>query len=537
MTWACVWLPHLALDGVLRDRAEPSRPLVLVAGPVQRRRVVAVNEAAAASGLHAGQSLAAAQALLGHFDCVEHDPTAHARWQRLLASVLYRYSSQVSLDFPDAVVFEVAGSLKLFGPWPRFAALLHADLDALGFRHHLVLAPNPCAAWVLAQNHAELALDAPHALAHALAQVPIDRSELPIKVTEALRAMGLRTLGRVFALPRAALVRRFGPDVLAHLDRMRGASPTPLTWYQPPDLFDERIEFNFDVESNEALWFPLRRLVQDLAAFLTGRDGGVQRFEVLLEHEGRAATPVSIGLLAAEREPRLLFEIAQSRLAQTGVPAPVRAMRVRADELPPFVPAGGDLFAPNAAQTLAWPQLRERLRARLGAGQVYTLRVEADHRPERAWQIIDHAGIQSEDACKSCDGHPATRLCASCARQVASGPKHPVSGVRRVAPVARQIPPHSTKASLGIAETEARYAFAARTIAPLRPGWLLPRPIPLRSRELRILSGPERIESGWWDGSDVRRDYYVVETAEGQRAWAYRPSGEEGPFMLHGWFA
>ena len=33
-------------------------------------------------------------------------------------------------------------------------------------------------------------------------------------------------------------------------------------------------------------------------------------------------------------------------------------MRLRADELPPFVPACGDLFAPNAAQTLAWPQLR-----------------------------------------------------------------------------------------------------------------------------------------------------------------------------------
>jgi len=90
---------------------------------------------------------------------------------------------------------------------------------------------------------------------------------------------------------------------------------------------------------------------------------------------------------------------------------------------------------------------------------------------------------------------------------------------------------------INVAETEARYAFAQRTIAPLRPGWLLARPIPLRSRELRILSGPERIESGWWDGSDVRRDYYVVETAEGQRAWAYRPSGDEGPFMLHGWFA
>lgn len=492
MSWACLWLPHLALDGVLREQADPARPLALIAGPAQRRLLVAVNDAAAASGLRAGQTLAAAQALRGDVTVVEHDPHAPARWQRLLAGILYRYSSQVSLDFPDALLIEVAGSLRLFGPWPRFAAMLHADLEALGFRHRLVLAPNPCAALVLARNHDELALDTPAALATALAQVPIERAVLPTVVADALRAMGLRTLKQVFALPRAALVRRFGRDLLLHLDRLRGEAPTPLAWYRPPDRFDQRIEFNYEVESNEALWFPLRRLVHDLAAFLTGRDGGVQRFELLLEHEGRAPSIVSIGLLAAERDPRLLFEIAQSRLAQAGVPAAVRGLRLHAEELPPFVPAGADLFAPNAAQTLAWPQLRERLRARLGAGQVFTLGALADHRPERAWQ-----------------------------RQVDAN----------AARMPRAIP------AAAVAETEARYAFAARTIAPLRPGWLLSRPIPLRSREIRILSGPERIESGWWDGGDVRRDYYVVETAEGQCAWAYRPSGEEGPFMLHGWFA
>ena len=70
-----------------------------------------------------------------------------------------------------------------------------------------------------------------------------------------------------------------------------------------------------------------------------------------------------------------------------------------------------------------------------------------------------------------------------------------------------------------------------------RPGWLLPRPLPLRD-PARVLAGPERIESGWWDGGEVRRDYYVVETRGGQRAWAFRAAGEQGgPFMLHGWFA
>ena len=37
-----------------------------------------------------------------------------------------------------------------------------------------------------------------------------------------------------------------------------------------------------------------------------------------------------------------------------------------------------------------------------------------------------------------------------------------------------------------------------------------------------MLAGPERIESGWWDGADVRRDYYVASDARGARLWIYR---------------
>src|SRR5690606_12637339 len=59
-----------------------------------------------------------------------------------------------------------------------------------------------------------------------------------------------------------------------------------------------------------------------------------------------------------------------------------------------------------------------------------------------------------------------------------------------------------------------------------RPTWLLSRPLPLRGHHLDIESGPERVESGWWDGGDVRRDYYLVATGEGQRAWAFRPAGD-----------
>ncbi|HVR80994.1 MAG TPA: DNA polymerase Y family protein [Luteimonas sp.] len=472
MLWACVLLPQLALDGVLRRHPQPDRPLALVTGPVQRRTLAAVNPAAARAGMHAGQALAAAHALLSDFATVEYDVAEVARWRDFLAAWAYRYSSQVATVFDDAIVLEIEASLGLFGPWPTFERQLRDDLDALGFSHRIAVAPNARAAWVLAGMHDGLALTHPATIDTALARIPVARARLDAKTAHALHAMGLRQLGQLFAAPRASLGKRFGAGLLEHLDRLRGA-PDPFALYRPPDRFDLRLELAFDVESSQALLFPLRRMTADLAAYLAGRDGGVQRFVVHLEHEGHADTRVVVGLLAAERDPALLFELARSRLEQARTPAPTRGMRLVAEQLPPFVPAGRELFDDRPAQAMPWDTLRERLRARLGDEAVYGLAPAEDHRPEQAW---------------------------------------------------RRVPlPSVAKSSV---ETTPR------------PTWLLPRPLPLRDHAPRLLAGPERVESGWWDGGDVRRDYYLVQTSAGQRAWAFRPAGDaDGPFMLHGWFA
>ena len=471
MLWACVLLPQLALDGVMRRRTHADEPLALLSGTPQRRVLQAVNPAARALGLRPGQSLNSAHAMVRDFATAEFDPAETERWHRLLAAWAYRFSSQVSLKYPRVLMLEVESSLGLFGPWPVFEARLRAELSALGFSHRIVVAPNPVAARMLANVHDGLAVTCRESLRNVLEQMPVDRIGLTRETATAFSRMGLRNLQQVLGLQRNSLARRFPAQVMQHLDTLLGERPVALEFYTPPDYFDVRIELNFDVESHQALLFPLKRLVSDLAMFLGGRDSGVQRFTLHLEHVEGADTLVLVGLLSAERDGAMLFELARGRLEQIQVPSPVRAVRLHARDLPPFVPAHRELFDERPQQSLPWEQLRERLRARLGDESVNGLRLRADHRPECAWQA---------------DTETKVRL---------SQPKVP------------------------------------------RPGWLLSQPSPLPEAGTRILAGPERIESGWWDGGDVRRDYFLIETRTGQRGWAYRTVGEGGDLLLHGWFA
>ncbi len=467
MLWACVLLPQLALDGVLR-RQPTAGPLVLVAGAAQARSIVAVNPAAREAGLRVGQRLSAAQALLARFDALPYEPDAVDRWQQFLAAVAYRYSSEVSL-LPHAIVLEVSRSMGLFGPWPRLESLLRADFTALGFRHRISVAPTAHAAYVLAGVEDGQAVLTPEALPRALQNVPLHKSRLPAVTAAALPGMGIRSLGQLLRMPRDGLRRRFGAELLLALDRLTGETPAGLDCFRPPDRFDLRVELSHEVENIAALVFPLRRMTADLAAWLAGRDGGVQRFVLRLEHRDGSSTDVQVGLLTPEREAGLLFEVARGRLEQVQLPGPVLALRLLARELPPFVPAGRDLFDERPANALPIEQLRERLRARLGDHAVHQLGSTTDPRPERAQRIA--------------------------ARD---------DGGQEPSP---------------------------------RPTWLLDRPIPLRGMAPRILSGPERLETGWWDGGEVCRDYYVVETAQGQRAWAFCAPGEQAGWMLQGWFA
>lgn len=69
-----------------------------------------------------------------------------------------------------------------------------------------------------------------------------------------------------------------------------------------------------------------------------------------------------------------------------------------------------------------------------------------------------------------------------------------------------------------------------------RPVWLFSDPDPVRRDRYQLLRGPERIESGWWDGHDVQRDYFVAADTNGARHWLFRERQPPHRWYLHGLF-
>ncbi|MEO1203714.1 MAG: DNA polymerase Y family protein, partial [Pseudomonadota bacterium] len=59
---------------------------------------------------------------------------------------------------------------------------------------------------------------------------------------------------------------------------------------------------------------------------------------------------------------------------------------------------------------------------------------------------------------------------------------------------------------------------------------------PCHHGRLRIVDGPERIETGWWDDEGIARDYYTAINPRGLRLWVFRERSATANWYLHGYF-
>jgi protein ImuB len=427
--------------------------------------------------------LGAAFALVPELAVRERDETAEARALSAVAAWAGQYTPVVSL-VPSGVLLEVEGSLGLFGGVEGLAERVEEGVSSLGYRAASSLAPTPLAAEFLARAGQAVRLADLGRLEAVLAPLGLDVLDLPAGDRDALRGIGLRTLGDCLRLPRPGLLRRFGRPLVETLDRALGRVADPRPPFVPSPRFATRLELPAEVSAAELLLFAAHRLLLELEGFLRARGGGAERLRFHLFHRQGEPTHVEVGLASPGRDPRRLLGLLRERLTQTPLPGPVGALSLEVSDLSPLSPRSRDLFEGEGEGGQDGVRLVERLRARLGEEAVRGLCLVADHRPERAFQWGESSQGETPRRGVAPEGET---------------PRRGVSG-------------------------------------GLRPLWLLPEPAPLQREGLTLICGPERVESGWWDGADAVRDYFVAEDSGGSRLWVFRERRGDRRWFVQGIF-
>jgi protein ImuB len=478
MLWLCISLPQWPLESLHSGPSDQAVVVTTCEGST--RWILCCNDAAEQAHLKAAMNYTVALAVHPQAVMLERNIAMEREALRRLAAWAYQFSGTVILGdvSPDRrrarmtlLWLEIGSSLRLFGGFRKLIERIEQGLQQLEYHYLLGVAPTLEGAALLARAEIRVAITTLDALRSRISALPISKLALDPEILQQLHTAGVRTVGLLLDIPRAAVARRFGPQVSQFLDRLTGQAADPRPTFKLPDRYSARMEFEFEVRSTESLLFPVRRMLREFVGFLRARDTGVQHFKLTLMHREMPATELRIGLSIAERNAERFFALVRERLERTQLAAPAIALSLEADEFTAPATLQTNLMDGAATHVETLSHTVDRIVARLGMEQVHGLKQVADHRPEKSW---------------------------------APAPPGETSPVARVED---------------------------------RPLWLLPEPRPLSSSSLpQIQHGLERIESGWWDGGDVRRDYFVARTNQGAALWVFRDL-RDGRWYLHGFWS
>jgi protein ImuB len=456
-------------------------PLSSPSAVVEQGRIFMGDEAARQVGIDSGVGVSAARMLAPAITLIPRNKAQEATALHTLACWAGSLTPRVSLT-PDTLLLEIGSCLNLFGGLEAIVAIAREGIQAQGFTVAIVAAPTSTGALWLAQTGTDaLCLDR-NIMRQYLEALPI--AVLPHKAAVSLHRFGATTLADARKLPSAALTRRIGVDAIHAIARAFGDMPDPRLDFVFPETFSISLELPSSVETAAGLLFAARRLTAALAGWLSARQAGVREMVLQLQHR-QDTTDVVLRFADLTSDERRFERVLREQLERMTLSGPVESLRLEATLVALKAPRSHALFDDAQDTQDAIGALLERLSARLGEKQVYRVASRADHRPECATQ---HVNLFDK-----------------------------------------------TKPG-------------KQTALP-RPLWLLYKPEaltevhghPYRGGPLKLLAGPERIESGWWDSGDVthdvRRDYFIAHSVDTRWLWIYRECNVSGGWFLQGYFA
>jgi protein ImuB len=515
----CLWLPNWAIQRIVRGRPElKGRPLALVIVDARGSKVAACCAAAVARGVRPEMPLAEAQSLAPELGVAPYDAAADRRALVKLAEACERFSPRVAVeesDEPESLLLDISNLGHLYGSEAKLIEQVKKSFRRRGYRMQLAVAETVGTAWALAHikdKQAE-AISAPHSsfvIRHS--SLPIEALRIPEDTSTLLRDLGIQTIDQLLTLPREELTSRFGDELLRRLDQLTGRGRELIEPERALPALAASYALEEPTGDRHLLMHVLEQLVDQVSRQLAARDQGAVLLTALLRCTGGHELPLRIGLLQPSANARQLLELIELHLENVRLASEVDRVELRAVVTGRLGERQGELFADR------WPTdpyqlavLVNRLGSRLGSERVLRAELRKSPVPERAvkWMPMVESRVESRE--------PRAR-------------KLRTQENKSAIPGAPWVPQPTIPLTLYPQPEPAKVVC----VAPDGP----PQFVWMNHRREPIVDcvGPERIETLWWRGPSVRRDYYRVATQSGAHLWMFRCL-TDGKWFTHGEFS
>lgn len=512
--WLWLHFPQLPLEALLpglEDEAnnDQGKPLAAISATGNPRTVLCCTQAATDCGITPDMPLPTALSLCPTLHSLRRQTEQEQSCLQRLALIAYRFSPSVVL--PEAKTatsglwLNITGCGRLFGGYGELLRQLHYGLAQQGISAVTGFGISPLAAQLGCGD--SFALDVPSAQQRAirLKATPLARLSfyqlLSQKQQRQFDQLGIQRLGDILALPRPALGRRFGSEMLGLIKQISGETPHRATLFQPPAEFHDLLQHPDGIFSKQGLLFPMKVLLQRLCQYLIARQCHcreiIWHFEPLLGER----QSMRVQLATSQNTWTMLLTLSRLQLERLELAGSIEKVVLHCDQLIEAPIGEMDLFGDNSRQHDY--QLIDKLHARLGATALSQPAVEDEHLPEQAGLLRQNLRLKAVTS-----KGLSKELLRERSKGVAAARRKPIDQ-------------------------------AVDNAGPERPLWLLLKPQPVQQRgqqlywqePLTLVRGPERVHGNWWQGQQPQRDYYLACGRRGTRYWLYRDRNSQHWFV------
>ena len=530
----CLYMPWLKVERLEPGKSGPGpEPLAVVEVQNGATMVVQANRAAGGLGVRRGMTLAESRALVPNLRTVDHDPDADRRALEKLADWASCLSPIVHIEDETTLLLDVTGCERLFQGEPSLVRRAVEGLREQGFTARAALADTAGAAWALAHAHYEQTIIVePGRVSAAIAPLPVWSLRVDARVVAVLRGVGVETVEALLHLPRASVAARFGDGLLRRLDEALGAVAEVLVPFRPVPAVTCSLRFGRATTRLDVLLEAFQRLLEEFCTELAQRGAGVRRVCVTLYGQAGGPHTVDVQTSAATRSPRRLRSLGRVRLESLRLPSAVQGMSVWTREVGPLAEWQDEFFDTGRRDTEGLAELVDRLSVRLGPDGVRRVELVSDHQPEKGyrWGKRRNPGAPGQKRKKKGRRDEGTEGRRDWEKQ-----KWGEEGIG-VRPVVG-----GGGADGGLDRPPARPVRLLRRPAAVAAVAVVPDGPPVwfewqgQRHDVAQAVGPERIETGWWRGQHVQRDYYRVAGTTGGGFWLFRDR-VSGQWFVHGVF-
>lgn len=480
--WLALRFPHWVWQAQGFSLENEQQALV-----AEKHKILWASPKALSLGVCLGMATSHAEALI-HCPAVGRNIQQEQLQLKKLAEIAYQLTPHIQPYQCPATAqaglwLEVSSCLRLFGGINAFINRLHSVFTPTAMQYEIGQAQSGYGAWLLSFLACPISADMrPAVFNQRLHTVPIEWLGAYPKAVDMLVKSGFKTLGDILAQLKTQSIssfrKRLGAEfalmlselfAIEHNLQQSALFTAPLNYYQPEEIFQQQLQFDYPISNSDLLHTPIEHLLKQLEVYLRQRQLQTHSINWRLGDIYQRNIELKVYADQPQSTRALLYELTLIQLEAQQLAFEVDNLRLSCHHT-----VAAQKYTAGLNFTAAKPQhspqgftlTAAKLKARLGDDALVKLSYQDSYLPEESNQTI---ALNKK----------STQVLPDCHFQA------------------------------------------------LRPSWLLNPPEIINSRRglfwhgrLILLAGPERVHGLWWH-TPTARDYFLAQRQDCIRLWVF----------------